>query len=562
MRAACLIVLLMVAICSAQPMVSWAEENQRLASASVSIQGGSYLVQLFMDDDNGNAGLPNSYRRWWHCRLDGLSGGQVLNVRIEDPGYVDIILPTWSLSTDGVNFGPWTRLPGSSTPVYSGGRHSFTVVVPPGVTALRLAKYFPYTVSDKDAYLQGLAGSTAVRSVDVLGMSWQGRPIEMVELTDASVPDAGKRRVWVHSGIPPAENTSYWVVEGLMDFLGSGEPAAAALLRELVIDVVPMANPDGVFLGNYRTNAVSVNLETQWAAPYQSAQPEIQAMQARMEAFMGTAASPGANPVDVVLNLHATHGSAWPYHFRHAANGSWNPTTSPSGVLPSVNVLETAWIDAFKGRSPFVSLGTTQSSSCGSPVRPYIECMMHDRWSADPQWTGAPAMQGQVMAITFEGTYGPSPSGPWNTPDDWRQVGRELGLALGDYLGVLPSYLVTDLDPSPCGGATSLSLTVISSGSNWSGLFIASGAPPGANGWLLFSPGLVNIPLPPTSCPLRVWPDVFLPMPVYPAGQAFLQLPATPGLSVDINAQFVAESWSGGGYAYYPSNALRVQLAW
>jgi len=545
----------------AQPVVSWSEETQRLQSASVSPQGTAWLLQLTMDDDNGNGSLPTSYRRWWHCRIDGLSGGTVLSVRIENPGYTDIILPTWSLSTDGVTFTPYTRVPTTATPVYTGGRHAFTLTVPAGVTSLRLAKYFPYTVTQKDAFVAGLAGQAAVRSVSLLGNSWQGRPIEMIELTDTSVPDSGKRRVWIHSGIHPAETTSYWVVEGLVDFLTSGDASASALLRDLIFNVVPMANPDGVFLGNYRTNAMSVNLENQWGSPYNSSQPEIVALRTELEAFMGTPGSPGANPVEVVLNLHSTHGVTWPYHYRHTSNPSWHPTFNPSGVLPSVNALETAWISAFKARSAFVNQGTTASSSCGSPTRPFVECMMHDRWSADPSWAGAPGNQAQVMAVTFEGTYGPSTTATWNTPADWRQVGGELALALGDHLGVLPSFTFTP-SVGGCPGAPLLSALVSNSGGAYAGLFLVGGVPPSATGWLLASSTLVTIPLPPTNCPLLVYPDILIPMPVTAFGTAALQVPGTPGLNLELSVQFVGEVNTGGGFAYYPSNRVDVQVAW
>ncbi|NRA95621.1 MAG: hypothetical protein HRU14_05365 [Planctomycetes bacterium] len=546
---------------AAQPVVSWSEETQRLQAGNVTTQGSAWLLQLTMDDDNGNGSLPSSYRRWWHCRVDGVSGGMVLNVRIENPGYTDIILPAWSLSTDGITFGPYTRVPTSATPVYFGGRHAFTLTVPAGTASLRLAKYFPYTVTEKDAYVAGLVGQPAVRSVSVPGTSWQGRPIEMIELTDTSVPDTGKRRVWIHAGIHPAETTSYWVVEGLIDFLTSGDVRAAALLRDVIFDVVPMTNPDGVFLGNYRTNALSVNLENQWGWPYNSTQPEIVALRTQLEAFMGTPSGPGANPAEVVLNLHSTHGLSWPYHYRHSANPSWHPTSNPSGVLPSVNALETAWINAFKARSAFVNQGATASSSCGSPTRPFLECMMHDRWSADPSWTGSPGNQPQVMAITFEGTYGPSPMTSWNTPADWRQVGQELALALGDHLGVLPSFTFTT-SGTGCAGVPVLSANAANLGGTYTGFFVVSGAPALATGWLIASTTLVNLPLPPTGCPLLVYPDTVFSMPVTAFGSASLQVVGTPGVNLDLSIQFVAEVNTGSGFAYYPSNRVHVQVAW
>lgn len=39
---------------------------------------------------------------------------------------------------------------------------------------------------------------------------------------------------------------------GLIDFLMSSHPVALALRENIVFKVLPMLNPDGVFLGNYR----------------------------------------------------------------------------------------------------------------------------------------------------------------------------------------------------------------------------------------------------------------------------------------------------------------------
>ena len=78
----------------------------------------------------------------------------------------------------------------------------------------------------------------------------QGRPIHKVEFTDQTVPDAGKQRIWIHAGIHPSETTSYFTVEGFVEWLLSGDPFAEVLLDQALIELLPMVNPDGVFLGN------------------------------------------------------------------------------------------------------------------------------------------------------------------------------------------------------------------------------------------------------------------------------------------------------------------------
>ncbi|MFT4514838.1 MAG: hypothetical protein ACI91B_003551, partial [Planctomycetota bacterium] len=257
------------------PVVTWAGENMRLAAANVTSVSGGWRLTLTMSSDNSNGGLPTSWRRWWHCEVDNLVAGSTLNFRIASPGYSDAILPVWSLSTDGVNFTDYVRMPTSAVPITQSNQERFSVQVPVGVVAMRVAKYFPYTVTRKDQLLASLAGEPRVNSIVSLGNSQQGRAIHKIQLTDNSVPGTNKERIWIHAGVHPAETTSYFVVEGLIAWLTSGDPYAELLLDHALIEIVPMANPDGVVLGNYRTNANSVEIESQWSAPYNSSQPEV-----------------------------------------------------------------------------------------------------------------------------------------------------------------------------------------------------------------------------------------------------------------------------------------------
>ena len=350
MRLCVLLVFVVLApILGAQPTVRFDRENMRLRSATVTAQGSAFNLLLVMGNDNGTADgvLPSSYRRWWHCEIGGLrTSGETLNVTIDRAGYTDVILPVWALSTDGVTFGAYQRAPTSATPTVAGSQHRFTLQTPVGVRALRLAKFFPYTVTQNDAWLQSLTGRPGIRGRATLGLSRQGRPIQMLELTDRSVPDTLKHRVWVHTAVHPAETTANFVAEGLVEFLLSGDPLAALILDHLIVDVVAMANPDGAFLGNYRTNADSVNLEEQWARPYASTVPEIVALRSRIEALMGTVAAPASNPIEIVLNLHSSHGVSYPFHFQHTANPGFDLNGSNSGVLPIVNQLEAHWYGA------------------------------------------------------------------------------------------------------------------------------------------------------------------------------------------------------------------------
>lgn len=560
-----LLVLAVAAAPAQTPIVTWNGETMRLRAANVTPTGGtSHAITLTMENDNGNSSLPSSYRRWWHCQIGALNpAGTTLTITVTNAGYSDVILPVWARSGDGgQTFSSYERMPASAVPTQpTGSSHRFTIVTPPGIDTIRIAKYFPYTVTRKDAFVAGLAGHPRVRSVTTIGSSQLGRPIELIELTDATVPDAGKTRVWIHTAVHPAETTAYFVMEGLVDWLGSGDPRAEVLLDNAIIDIVPMANPDGVWLGNYRTNANSVNLENEWAAPYNSSQPEIVAMRTRIEGFMGTPAAPGSNPIEVLLNLHSTHNVAYPFHFRHTSNPNWNPNGNNSGVIPAVHALETDWIDDFESNSPLVALGTTANSSAGAPSRPFVESMMHDRWSAVSQWTGAPGFQDEVMAITFEGTYRYGPvAGVWNTEADWELCGAQMGGALADYFGLQPSA-----SASPY-GATCVNLGLIGTlapvaAGGHDVILTFIGAPPSSLGIFALGFGQAANPLPPpwSACLSRTTIDasVLVPANAFGIGQYVFTLPAWPGLAV--HSQAFAFDFSQPGVFVDTSNGVEAR---
>ena len=57
----------------------------------------------------------------------------------------------------------------------------------------------------------------------------------------------------VMARVHPGETPASFIMEGFLDFVTSHECALASFLREKVtLKVVPMLNPDGVALGNYR----------------------------------------------------------------------------------------------------------------------------------------------------------------------------------------------------------------------------------------------------------------------------------------------------------------------
>lgn len=66
--------------------------------------------------------------------------------------------------------------------------------------------------------------------------------------------------VFVLGRVHPGECQSSYVVEGVLNFLARESEQRTRLLRRFNVVVLPMLNPDGVFLGNYRGDSLGQDL--------------------------------------------------------------------------------------------------------------------------------------------------------------------------------------------------------------------------------------------------------------------------------------------------------------
>lgn len=67
-------------------------------------------------------------------------------------------------------------------------------------------------------------------------------------------------------------------MEGIIEMMLSDEPEAKRLRDTFVFKIVPMLNPDGVIVGNYRCSLAGLDLNRQWMNPVQKSSPEIVSM--------------------------------------------------------------------------------------------------------------------------------------------------------------------------------------------------------------------------------------------------------------------------------------------
>lgn len=97
-----------------------------------------------------------------------------------------------------------------------------------------------------------------------------GNDCDMVIVTNfKSEPEKiAERSAIVLSGrVHPGESNASWIMEGVLDFISSEDMIAKQLRDRFVFKIVPMLNPDGVIVGNYRCSLSGFDLNRQYSAP-------------------------------------------------------------------------------------------------------------------------------------------------------------------------------------------------------------------------------------------------------------------------------------------------------
>ncbi|OON23765.1 zinc carboxypeptidase [Opisthorchis viverrini] len=136
---------------------------------------------------------------------------------------------------------------------------------------------YPYTFTRLQAYLDEIDKKAyAHYRREFLGSTLQQRRIDLLTITHPkNLQETSSRKqriIFVTARVHPGETPSSYVCQ---DFMVSEHPIAQELRKHLVFKIVPMLNPDGVYLGNYRCSLMGFDLNRQWQNPSQWAHPEI-----------------------------------------------------------------------------------------------------------------------------------------------------------------------------------------------------------------------------------------------------------------------------------------------
>ena len=90
-----------------------------------------------------------------------------------------------------------------------------------------------------------------------------GNDVEMAIITNfSSRPEeiAIRRAIVITARVHPGESSASLIAEGILNFLVSDDEVARYLRNNFVFKIIPMLNPDGVIVGNYRCSLSDLDL--------------------------------------------------------------------------------------------------------------------------------------------------------------------------------------------------------------------------------------------------------------------------------------------------------------
>ncbi|KAM4676451.1 cytosolic carboxypeptidase 3 [Discoglossus pictus] len=143
------------------------------------------------------------------------------------------------------------------------------------------AHCYPYSYSNLQDYLAEVASDPKRSSyckIRVLCHSLAGNMVYVLTITNPSPSNEEskkKKAVIVTARVHPGETNSSWVMKGFLDYILSARSDASLLRDTFIFKVVPMINPDGVIVGNYRCSLSGRDLNRNYKSRLKDSFPAV-----------------------------------------------------------------------------------------------------------------------------------------------------------------------------------------------------------------------------------------------------------------------------------------------
>lgn len=209
----------------------------------------------------------------------------------------------------------WQRVPEKSVFYYRSPEHkqgyvlSFLFQFDDPSDTYYFAYSYPYTYTDLQRYLYDLdQRNMAFYNRELLCRTVQHRRLDLLTITDNETSsNKEKKIVFITARVHPGETPAQYICQGIVDLLVSDTAEAKVLRENLIFKIIPMLNPDGVFLGNYRCSYTGYDLNRCWADPSEWCHPGIKGAKKKILEYYKN--SNKHNMLDLFLDIHA-HSNA------------------------------------------------------------------------------------------------------------------------------------------------------------------------------------------------------------------------------------------------------------
>lgn len=335
--------------------------------------------------------------RWFYFRISGIKD-KFIKVTIENS---DVNRPFYSYNNK--TFERFTEAESPSINVFQKTFEEDTVFV---------AYYYPYNYSFLQQRISDWKQSEFIKC-DTLGFTPNNFPMQELIITDFSVPDENKYKVWIHARTHPGETPSSWHMDGIIETLLSDNEVISHYRKNIIFYLYPFNNPEGVYYGRSRTNYFGVDQERDWNYLPAETTTEVSILKNRMlEVNSG-------KPISVFLNLHSQASPFCTFWIHKAASTS----------------------DHFYRREyQFSNLNTSdnpyfqQDDYSESNLQPYFP----EGWL----WNN---YNDNVMALTYETPYDRYSNGDWVTNENLFEIGKRTVYSIAEYFELsMPKYLILD----------------------------------------------------------------------------------------------------------------------
>ncbi|XP_069693736.1 cytosolic carboxypeptidase 6 [Periplaneta americana] len=394
-----------------------------------------YEYDLFIRPDTCNP----RFRLWFNFIVD--------NIRIDQRVIFNIVnfSKNKNLFRDGMtplvkstSRPKWQRMPNKYVYYYRSPEHqnhyvlSFAFGFDREEDVYQFAFSYPYSYSRCQAHLELLERRQLPHlKRELLANTVQQRRLDVLTITNPNNMKPGTKKqhvVVILSRIHPGESPTSFVCQGLIDFLVSSHPIALALREHVIFKIVPMMNPDGVYLGNYRSTLMGFDLNRTWHQISRWAHPTLHAVHTML-----TELDQSRNiELDFVLDLHAhsslqgvfVYGNTYDDVYRYERHIVFPKLLAQNAEdYTAANTMYNR--DASKA-------GTTRRYFCGA-LKDSVNCY--------------------TLEVSFFGYQRPNSPGVFQyTEDAYCRLGRNIARTFVDYyraVGVIPATLPAPVSSSP-----------------------------------------------------------------------------------------------------------------